>query len=157
MAHQSVIGAYRGVIGIGFVARTVSYAVGYRRRSTADKAGYFPDANRPGLLLAVLFFPVAHARRDHLAHAVVFVLVAVSDKVGIGHARESRQPATAARRPLRLVIEDPQGELAGEVFDAYCTGLAAWPPFFHPVRDQPSNNFSAVSPALRNREYRRGL
>ena len=42
MAHQSVIGAYRGVIGIGFVARTVSYAVGYRRRSTADKAGYFP-------------------------------------------------------------------------------------------------------------------
>src|SRR5215472_13570008 len=97
-------------------------AVGRRR----GQSGYFPDDWRPGLLLFRVFdLPLSQGGPDHLAHAIVFVLVTASSKLGIDHARKRRQPAIAANRPLRVVVKDLQGDLAGEVFDICCTGLMA--------------------------------
>src|SRR2546423_8393893 len=61
---------------------------GERRTQTGYFLDFFPDW-RPGLLLLrVLFLPLAHAMTDHLAHAVVFVLVTASGQLGIDHSRE---------------------------------------------------------------------
>src|SRR5436853_6240997 len=85
--------------------------------------GCFPDWRPCLLLIRVLFFPLAHALADAPAYAVGLVVVAESGELGLDQSRELCQPATAARWPFRLVLENSQGELPGQVFGAQCASF----------------------------------